>query len=539
MPRKTTAALTLALLITASHAGEGGQPPAQPTPPPTPPAPTKPEAAKPIPKVVEPKPAQPTGAPSKPQPLDPKKQFAEAKTNTVYEAVSTCAGYTEDGQDRVGLLKYTWVLPDGFQRGQPRDVIIVLHGYGLDHTWAPYAMPAADLAPGAIVVSVDGTRETDASEKERFPGLDAQDTLLMRDFVLEMTRTFPTAKIILAGHSQGAFGMVLLANRFPRLFNGVVAYGGGVPDTRLGGMRVVPAAFVHGTADELVPLRIAVEGRDALIQAGAKAAVLRRVVGGGHAPDVKEAALGIAWVRGMVTENPVEALDSAKTLLSIKSVGVGPAGEIRTPAFGMALSILQRFTADPASTTAWPRATKDPTEDQKKEAAALAMTIEAQGLRQVAALRTALPDAAALRAATFAPDTPTPNWLGHVLSLREDFKGVECVDAFMKELKYDELLAEHEEAERAIVIALETEEWGGGGLPPKDAFAAVIESLPKAYLVEGLPRNLEATMKDWGKRADELKIPADQRDLLPVVSQYLSAVKKGRDRYHEINKEWK
>ncbi|MFT3686992.1 MAG: hypothetical protein QM783_19075 [Phycisphaerales bacterium] len=247
-------------------------------------------------------------------------------------------------------------------------------------------------------------------------------------------------------------------------------------------------------------------------------------------PDAKEAGRGVAWVRGMVTDKAIDSMAMAKLVLK-------PEGE-QTPAFGMGLAILKRFEADPADKAAWPRGLTDATEEQKKEAKELALAIEAQGLRQVASLRLALPDAAALRAATSAPDSPTPNWLGHVLSLREDFKGVESVDAYMAELKYDELLEEHEEAGKKIVEAMETPEWGGMGAPPKEAFGVVIENLPKAYLEEGLPRSLERDMKDWAGRAAELRLPAEQVDLLPLVNQYFSAVKKGRERYREVNKAW-
>jgi len=258
--------------------------------------------------------------------------------------------------------------------------------------------------------------------------------------------------------------------------------------------------------------------------------VLRRVVGGGHKPDAREAGVGVAWVRALVTEYPEEALAGARALAA--------PGEGLAPAFGMAQEICKRFEADPEDKTIWPRGLKEATEEQRKGARSLSQAIEAQGLRQVASLRPSLPDAAALRAATFAPDAPTPNWLGHLLSLREDFKGVECVDAYMRELKYDDLLAEHEEAGKKIVAALEAAEWGGTGAPPVEAFGVVIESLPKAYLVEGLPRGLEANMKDWFARAAELKIPQEQRDLYPVVAQYLGAVKKGREKYREVNKGW-
>lgn len=534
MPPTKTAAICLTILLSAAQA----QPPAPATPPPPAATPStkapQPPTAKPAdgktpPKVVEPKPADAPKA--KGTELDPKTKLADAKPNTIYTAVSGCTGYTEDGLDRVGLLKYSWVVPEGFRAGQPRDVVVVLHGYGLDHTWSPAALPADILAPGAIVVSPDGSRE--APDGARFPGLEIADVILMRDFVLEMTRTFPTAKIVLVGHSQGAFAQIMLANRFPRLFNGVVCYGGGVPKMPMMGLKVVPAAFIHGTDDDLVPLRVAVEGRDVIVAEGAKAAVLRRVIGGGHNPDAKEAALGVAWVRALVTDKPDEALAGAKSLLTVA------ADSPRSPAFGMAQAICKRFEADPEDRTAWPRGLKDATDEQKKEAKALSAAIEAQGLRQVAALRAALPDAATLRAATFAPDTPTPNWLGHLLSLREDFMGVESVDAFMTELKYEELLAEHEEAGKKIVEALESAEWGGNGATPIEAFEIMLENLPKAYLVEGLPHGLEANMKDWYTRADEIRIPQTQRDLYPVVTQYLGAVKKGRERYKAINAQWK
>ncbi|MFT3686991.1 MAG: hypothetical protein QM783_19070 [Phycisphaerales bacterium] len=249
-------------------------PPAAPTSPaPAPAAPAKPPVGQPggtkVTKVVDPKEEKKERA--KPVVMEPMGKLADAKPGVVYEATSACTGYTEDGTDRVGLLKYCWSVPEGWEGlgAKPRDVIVLLPGYGKDHTWGHAALAANDLAPNGIVVCVDGSRE--AADGGRFPGLEIGDVLLMRDFVLEMTRNFPTAKIILVGHSQGAFAQVMLANRFPRLFNGVVACGGGVPMMPLMGMRVVPAVLVHGTDDELVPLRIAVDGRD-----GAERAALAR-----------------------------------------------------------------------------------------------------------------------------------------------------------------------------------------------------------------------------------------------------------------------
>ncbi|MBY0309182.1 MAG: hypothetical protein K2Q09_10610, partial [Phycisphaerales bacterium] len=311
--------------------------------------------------------------------------------------------------------------------------------------------------------------------------------------------------------------------------------------------------LVHGTEDAVVPLRVGVDGRDALERSGARAVVLRRVMGGGHAPDVREAARGVAWVRGMSTDKGVEALSAAKRVLEVagpeggNGAGGAEKGQVeilphasgQAPAFGMAAAILRRFEADSSDKNAWPRGLADATEEQKKEAKGLALRIEAQGLRHVAALRGALPDAAALRAAAFAPDAPAPWWLGHVLSLREDFKGVESVDAYMKELRYDELLEEHEAAGKAIIEALEAPEWGGMGMAPKEAFGVVIAQLPNAYLQEGLARNMERDMADWGARSAELHLEQREVDLLPVVKQYFSAVRKGRERYVEVNLEWR
>lgn len=496
------------------------QPPTQ-----EPPAATTPAKVAP-PEKTPPKPKAPT---SKYEQLDPKSKLADAKPGVVYQATSQCTGYTEDGQDRIDLLKYCWSVPEGFERNKPRDMVIILPGFDMDCTWGPAALPARDLAPSSIVITVDGSRETDRGG--RFPGLEIGDIILMRDFVLEMTRAFPTAKIILVGHSQGAFAQVMLANRFPRLFNGVVSCNGGVIHMPIGGLRNVPAVFIHGTDDDIVPLRASVQGRDALVSAGSNAAVYRPVPGAGHAPDVKQAAIGVAWIRGMVTEKPDEALDAALAMLA------APGDE--GPAFGLAAQLCRRFAADPEDRTAWPRGLKEATDEQRKQARSIQLAIEAQALRHVAALRPNLPNAQALRSASFEADLPAPAWLGHLLALRENFRGVESVEAFATEIGFDDLADEQDGAGRRVVEVLESADWGGTGASPAETYAAVIENLPKAYLINWLPGNLEKEMRTWLAVADDLRLSKAQRSAFPVVTQYAAAIKQGREQYRRLNAGWK
>lgn len=465
-----------------------------------------------------------------PTPLDPKTKLAEAKPSVVYVATSSKAALDETHQETDTKLHYTFVLPEGFKPTQPRDMVIMLHGFGLDHTWAARTNPPPLFCTDKIVIAPDGTRESDDG-KGFSPGLEGPDLLVLRDFVLEMTRTFPTGRIIIYGHSQGAFQALAFGNQFPRLVNGVVSHSGGlIAQMRLGGLKAVPTVFVHGTEDAVIPYRLSVDARDILLEKEAVITHLRRVYGHAHEANPAEAEGAINFCIAMSTDKPEVTLNAARLLL--KPIGTN------SPPFNLAVAALKRFEIDPEDMKAWPKGFKAATDEQKAEAKALILSIEAQGLRHIAELRKQLPDAAALKNATFEPDHPTPNWLGHILALREDFRGVQSVEDYLKEIGLDEAQDKHDEAARSISRVMDSPDWGGEGALPKEAYAIVLSTLPKAYLFEPMPGDLGPSMSDWHKRAESLHIPADRRDLYPIVTQYLGAVEKGRSAYRAINAQW-
>lgn len=83
-------------------------------------------------------------------------------------------------------------------------------------------------------------------------------------------------------------------------------------------------------------------------------------------------------------------------------------------------------------------------------------------------------------------------WLGHLVSLREDFRGVEGVEKLAAALGHDKLLAEHEVAAGRILNV-----WYRQGAQPGGVFHAVVEDLPRAFLFEGFPPELAEKMEEW------------------------------------------
>src|SRR5262249_44182438 len=54
-------------------------------------------------------------------------------------------------------LRYTWVLPKGYDGKQPRNLTVILHGTGLDYRWGHANNRPGVFRPDDVVVSVDGT----------------------------------------------------------------------------------------------------------------------------------------------------------------------------------------------------------------------------------------------------------------------------------------------------------------------------------------------------------------------------------------------
>src|SRR5262245_50644318 len=54
-------------------------------------------------------------------------------------------------------LRYTWVVPKGYDDRNPRNLSVILHGTGLDYRWGHWNNKPGIFRPDDIVVSADGT----------------------------------------------------------------------------------------------------------------------------------------------------------------------------------------------------------------------------------------------------------------------------------------------------------------------------------------------------------------------------------------------
>ncbi len=418
-------------------------------------------------------------------------------------------------------LRFTWALPKELEEGKLYDLVVICHGTGLDYRWGHANYPPEVFRPHDIVVSVDGT-SPGPNDARVFLG-ERKDALLFRDFLLEMARAFPVNRIFLFGHSQGSFFVTYFAGEFPSLAEGVVAHASGAwswTKTKAGTQQV-PIVFMHGTKDPVVPYAQSVGARDAYTEDGHKMVLLRRLPAYNHWPNAARASECIDWCRGMKSPEAAEVLACAQELMRVK-----PPDQYSyqcAPPLGAARQLLLRLRL-PEGDKAAP---EDTTGQDRAKAEALLKQIEEQGARHVAALKRSVASPADLILGA-GPDAGA--WLGHLLSLREDFRGVESVEAYLKDIGWAEARTAHQAAAQPLLEA-----WYSGK-PDKEKFEAVVDAMPRCFLVEALPFDLMPQMRTWHDKAKDLGLSEESLEKYDNVPIWDAAWLKGQDKYAEI---WK
>lgn len=372
-----------------------------------------------------------------------------------------------------GGLRYTWVLPGGdaaIRLGDKRDLVVICHPAGNDYRWAADHFRPGEFRPRDIVIGVDGTSKG-PEDTRLFLARDA-DVGAFATFLDEMRKAFPARRVLVYGHGQGGFFALQIAADRPAAVDGVVAAAGGgwlgprmTPETQR-----VPVVFLHGTADPGAPYSQSVKLRDGYAGLGHPMAVLRRQQGWDQRPDPAGAIDAIDWCIGMTSPDPAEALAAARAILSPR-----PADEIdrrSPPWFAGGAAILTRFRGQGPAPFALGAGGESET-----DAIALLRRIEAEGAKHVGVLKRQVASGDAIR-------LDGGPWLGHLVALREDFRGVGPVEAYIKELGCDELAAKHAE------VSVELTQTWFRGVSPKQTFETVVKVLPHCFLVEGLPPDL-------------------------------------------------
>lgn len=536
---------------------------------------------------IEPTPA--ASAPATPPLLKPRDRaaLAAAEPMKVYEAACERAkNVDQEGEPGGEAIKYLMRLPVGFKMGEPRNLVIILHPQLKDRTWGFDEFPPATFRPNDIIVCLDGTTRTD--DGQRVFALRYQDGVPMRNAVLDITRVLPTARIVLLGTEDSGLFVLNFAASFPRVIDGVVVLSSGAMERTptKGGIAGVPIVFVHSPVDERVGYLYGVDARDAYLRDGHPTAFLRRIDDTSSAPEEakarKLACVGesLDYVLGMSSKDPAEVLTLVRSLLTPK-----PNLGDHAPPFGMARHVLRRFEpappppplapdkpkspaptkpADPADpddedaprpmrptvpVDALPppdydlfRRFTDATEDHRRAAFELSVLIEKQAQRHLSSLRTqlmspkdltlTLPSTAATKPAN-SPTSPTPpDWLGHLLPFREDFRGVESVESFIKELTFDQTLATQRDPAAAIWEVFMEEK------PPEQVFRTVAEQLPSAFLIEGLPPKMIETVAKLKADAVAQNIPEDLLARYPQIDRYARGLSTGLAAYRTLLRDY-
>lgn len=159
-------------------------------------------------------------------------------------------GSGERGSDNRAQLKHFagWCATDAVQSKHPCFVLAVQ--CPADETWAP--------------IDINGARERGESPKFAPEPTRAMRAVMQAIDEVLATKAVDRTRVYLTGLSMGGFGAFDLAVRRPQLFAAVVPVcGGGDPATAriLAGM---PVLIVHGSDDQIVPVRLSRVMRDAI-----------------------------------------------------------------------------------------------------------------------------------------------------------------------------------------------------------------------------------------------------------------------------------
>jgi predicted esterase len=416
-----------------------------------------------------------------------------------------------------GGLRYTWWLPKDYAKDKPRNLTVICHGTGLDYRWGYLNNPVDSFRSDDIVISVDGP--TPNGDTRLFMG-ESKDAKAIHDFLAELRATFAVDRVYLYGHSQGGFFVVYYAGEFPDDVAGVVAHASGAWNWSKTGKEVhkVAISFMHGTADPVVPYGQSPGSRDAYVEAKFPLIHLRRLQLYNHWPNAVRADEELDWCEGMTATTPAEALACARAILRPK-----PSDEYQwetVVGFSGARDVLRRLVGQ------GPAPFADVPSEVKTQAQALIDAVEAEGAKHVDALRKVLG-----ANKTLALDGKP--WLGHLVALREDFRGVDSVEAFVKELGYDKLAAAHAKAAGDIFKAWYDEK------DPRKMYEAIVGAIDGAYLFEGFPPELAGKLDELRKDEKKLGVSKKASKDFAAVGLWKDGWKKGREAYQDIWKKWK
>jgi predicted esterase len=403
-------------------------------------------------------------------------------------------------------LPYEYYVPKEYDPKVGANLVLVLHGNGLDQRWTFANHDAGKFRRDDIVVSPEGTTYSESMKThEFFEGKENADKL--HELIVALKKTFKIRQTFLYGHSQGAFFVLKHAGLYPDDVDGVLAHSGGLwyssPVGSFGHKQAI--ALMHGTDDPNVPYGNSTGALGKLREAGYPLAHLRTLWEWQHWPTQFQAELELSWCEGMTSSDPAR-VEKCLAALSAKAVkgGLDPA------ALDAVAARLEKMSgASPAAVAA---------------AKAARGRVAKAAADVVAALEKCLGKGKLTK-------MDGKEWHGLLVRFLADFDGVPALETFTKAHAAD-LAAVAKTAERAG-----TEFWSNESKDRSKAALAGAEVLESGWTNGSAPK-IAAELAEWLKDAKSLKLAKkDASRFETLVEQYQKSRKDGADAYAKLIKD--
>ncbi len=150
-----------------------------------------------------------------------------------------------------GEMRYALSVPDGYEPGNPRPLVLALHPGGGRAPYYGGAFMRQVVGPAlrdweAIIVAPDApTRRWTSATAER--AVIALLHAVMEDYAVDRDR------ILVTGFSLGGRGTWFMATRHADLFTGAIPIAGSPDDDALDGLGSMPVHIIHSQDDEVMP----------------------------------------------------------------------------------------------------------------------------------------------------------------------------------------------------------------------------------------------------------------------------------------------
>ena len=185
-------------------------------------------------------------------------------------------------------LRYQLLLPEPNSRGAP--LIVMLHGTGgARAVWRQWSETARSRGYVVCLPISSGTGVEDPTSGNRRGDSARRWAVVDIPKLVDLARRLSKdqgadpSRVYIFGYSNGAFYAQQTALQHPEVFAAVVSIGGGCNLTSFPpAAKQVGVYMIHGTADRAVPLEIATQTKQRLLDAGLEEVILKEYPGRGH-----------------------------------------------------------------------------------------------------------------------------------------------------------------------------------------------------------------------------------------------------------------